>query len=94
MAPHQGLLPDGALTSLSLGRVTLESGAELPEVRVALQSWGTLNASASNAVLVLHALTGDSHVTGPIGPEHPSPGWWDGLVGPGAALDTDKWCVI
>ena len=94
VAPHRGLLPDGALTSLSLGRVALESGAELPEVRVALQSWGTLNASASNAVLVLHALTGDSHVTGPIGPEHPSPGWWDGLVGPGAALDTDKWCVI
>ncbi len=88
------LVPEGTLSSVSLGAITLENGATLPEVTVALQSWGTLNASASNAVLALHALTGDSHVTGPVGPQHPSPGWWNGLVGPGAALDTDNWCVI
>ncbi|WP_127784915.1 homoserine O-acetyltransferase [Rhodococcus sp. X156] len=82
------------MTTVDLGPLTLESGVELAEVTVALQSWGTLNATASNAVLVLHALTGDSHVTGPVSPEHPSPGWWSGLVGPGAALDTDEWCVI
>jgi homoserine O-acetyltransferase len=45
-------------------------------------------------VLVLHALTGDSHVTGPAGPGHPTPGWWEGLVGPGRALDTDRWFVV
>ncbi|WSW79840.1 alpha/beta fold hydrolase [Streptomyces sp. NBC_00996] len=44
--------------------------------------------------LVLHALTGDSHVAGPAGPGHPTPGWWDGLVGPGLALDTDPWFVV
>jgi len=92
--PRAALVPDGTLSSVSLGAITLENGATLPEVTVALQSWGTLNASASNAVLALHALTGDSHVTGPVGPHHPSPGWWNGLVGPGAALDTDNWCVI
>ncbi len=47
-----------------------------------------------NAVLVRHALTGDSHVVGPAGPGHPTPGWWDGLVGPGRALDTDRWFVV
>ena len=50
----------------------------------------TLNAARDNAVLVLHALTGDSHVVGPAGPEQPTPGWWDGLIGPGAPLDTDE----
>jgi homoserine O-acetyltransferase len=45
-------------------------------------------------VLVLHALTGDSHVAGPAGPGHPTAGWWDGLIGPGRALDTDRWFVV
>jgi homoserine O-acetyltransferase len=44
--------------------------------------------------MVLHALTGDSHVTGPAGPDHPTPGWWDGVAGPGAPIDTDRWCAI
>ena len=85
---------DGPVQTVALGPLTLENGAVLADVTVALQSWGALNPNAGNAVLVLHALTGDSHLVGPIGPEHPSPGWWDGLVGPGAALDTDRWCVI
>lgn len=89
-----GLKADGPVQTIALGRLTLENGSVLPDVTVALQSWGTLNSSADNAVLVLHALTGDSHVVGPTGPDHPSPGWWDGLVGPGAALDTDHWCII
>ncbi len=45
-------------------------------------------------MLVLHALTGDSHVTGPAEPGHPTAGWWDALVGPGRALDTDRWFVV
>ncbi|GAA2250976.1 homoserine O-acetyltransferase [Streptomyces amakusaensis] len=45
-------------------------------------------------MLVLHALTGDSHVSGPAQPGHPTPGWWDGLIGPGRALDTDRWFVV
>ncbi|MFE2042880.1 homoserine O-acetyltransferase, partial [Streptomyces sp. NPDC059477] len=57
-------------------------------------TWGTLAPDASNAELVLHALTGDSHVSGPAGPGHPTPGWWQGLVGPGLALDTDRWFVV
>ncbi|MDH6222679.1 homoserine O-acetyltransferase MetX [Streptomyces pseudovenezuelae] len=72
----------------------LEAGGELPGARLAFETWGQLAPDRSNAVLVLHALTGDSHVVGPAGPGHPSPGWWDGLVGPGLALDTDRWFVV
>ncbi|MET7473554.1 homoserine O-acetyltransferase [Streptomyces sp. NPDC005648] len=72
----------------------LETGGELPHVRLAFETWGRLAPDASNAVLVLHALTGDSHVVGPAGPGHPTPGWWDGLVGPGLPLDTDHWFVV
>jgi homoserine O-acetyltransferase len=72
----------------------LEAGGELPGVRIAYETWGTLNADASNAVLVLHALTGDSHVAGPAGDGHPSAGWWEGLVGPGRALDPERWFVV
>ena len=60
--------------------------------RVAYESWGTPrigpDGTVDNAVLVLHALTGDSHVVGPAGPGHPSPGWWGGVVGDGLAVDT------
>ncbi|MET9347529.1 homoserine O-acetyltransferase MetX [Streptomyces termitum] len=76
------------------GPLPLEAGGELPGLRVAFETWGRLAADRSNAVLVLHALTGDSHVAGPAGPGHPTPGWWDGLVGPGRALDTDRWFVV
>ncbi|MFE2264527.1 homoserine O-acetyltransferase MetX [Streptomyces griseosporeus] len=72
----------------------LEAGGELPGVRLAFETWGKLAPDRSNAVLVLHALTGDSHVRGPAGPGHPTPGWWDALVGPGRALDTDRWFVV
>lgn len=74
--------------------LVLEAGGVLPQVELAYETWGELNADASNAVLVLHALTGDSHVAGPADEGHPSPGWWDGLVGPGRALDTDRWFVV
>jgi homoserine O-acetyltransferase/O-succinyltransferase len=72
----------------------LEAGGRLPEVTVAFETWGVLNPSRANGILVLHALTGDSHATGPAGPGHPTPGWWDGLIGPGAAIDTDRYFVV
>lgn len=77
-----------------VGGVDLELGGRLDGVTVAYETWGRLDRQASNAVLVLHALTGDSHVVGPAGPGHPTPGWWDGLIGPGAAIDTRRWFVV
>ena len=79
---------------LDAGDLTVATGSTLPAVRVAYQTWGTLNESRSNAVYVCHALTGDSHVTGAAGPGHLTAGWWDGLVGPGAPVDTDEWFVV
>ncbi|MGW0415108.1 homoserine O-acetyltransferase MetX [Streptomyces collinus] len=72
----------------------LEAGGELPGVRLAFETWGRPAPDRSNAVLVLHALTGDSHAAGETGPGHPTPGWWDGLIGAGRALDTDRWFVV
>jgi len=79
---------------VTIGDLQLESGAALPGVTIAYESWGELNADASNAILVLHALTGDSHVIGPAKPGHPTAGWWSGLVGPGKPLDPADWFVV
>lgn len=92
---HLELPPeDGRLDTLDIGSITLESGTVLPDVTIAVQRWGALSPERDNVILVEHALTGDSHITGPAGPDHPSPGWWNGMVGPGAPIDTDQWCVI
>ena len=72
----------------------LESGQLLEGAKLAFESWGELNKDASNAILVLHALTGDSHTSGDAGAGHPTAGWWNGLIGPGLPLDTDKYFVV
>lgn len=87
-----GFNPD--CRALVLGDVVLETGERLPDVVMTFECWGKLNANASNAVLVEHALTGDSHVVGPAGPGQPTAGWWPGLIGPGAPLDTDEFFVV
>jgi homoserine O-acetyltransferase len=79
---------------VSVGTVQLEGGGSIPGVRVAYETFGRLSPSGDNAVLVLHALTGDSHLTGPAGPGQPTGGWWSGIVGPGLAIDTDHWFVV
>ncbi len=89
--------PVGDRQFADIGALTLESGTTLPDVRLAFETWGTLTTTpegGSNAVLVLHALTGDSHLLGGVGPGHPSPGWWDAVVGPGQAIDTDRFFVV
>jgi homoserine O-acetyltransferase len=72
----------------------LEYGGRLAQVTVAYEQWGTLNEEHSNGILVPHALTMDSHAAGPPGPGHLGSGWWDGLIGPGLALDTDRYFVV
>lgn len=84
--------PAGALNTADVGAYTFETGGHLAEVTIAYETWGTLNEDGSNAVLVAHALTGDSHVAAT--PADPSLGWWEGLLGPGRPIDTQRWFVI
>ncbi len=88
--------PVGRRRFLSLGEraVALDVGVTLRDVTIAYETWGQLNADGSNAVLVCHAWTGDSHVAGAAEDGHPTPGWWEGLVGPGLAIDTNEWFVV
>ncbi|MCQ9384262.1 homoserine O-acetyltransferase MetX [Brevibacterium moorei] len=86
---------------LDLEDVGLDCGAMLPEVRIAYETFGTLNADASNAILIEHALTGDSHVTSGVSDANANenstsfaPGWWEALVGPGRAIDTNRYFVV
>lgn len=73
--------------------LTLESGKKLKPITLAYETYGKLNQQKSNAILVVHALSGDAHVAGfHKGAEHP--GWWDKMVGPKKALDTEKYFVI
>lgn len=75
------------------GPLALDGGQALAPVEIAYETHGTLNADASNAILICHALTMDQHVASP----HPitgKPGWWADMVGPGKPIDTDRFCVI
>ncbi|WP_099020454.1 homoserine O-acetyltransferase MetX [Mycolicibacterium palauense] len=88
------LPPEGEVGVVDIGPLTLENGQVLDDVSIAVQRWGELSPNRDNVVMVLHALTGDSHVVGPAGPGHPTSGWWDGVAGPGAPIDTDRWCAV
>ena len=71
----------------------LDCGIDLSPFQIAYQTYGTLNAARSNAIVVCHALTGDQHVFN----KHPvtgKPGWWETMVGPGRPLDTDQYFII
>lgn len=72
----------------------LKSGKTLSDVSLRYETYGELNKAKTNAILVCHALTGDAHVAGRHNLDEKKPGWWDGLVGPGRALDTDKYFII
>ena len=73
--------------------LALEGGEVLSDVKIAYETYGTLNEDGSNAILVCHALTGDAHAAGWHEGDK-SPGWWDSIIGPEKALDTDRYFVI
>ena len=72
----------------------LDCGRVLKQVNIRYETVGTLTPEADNAVLITHALSGNAHVCGRYTPEDPKPGWWDEMVGPGKAIDTDRYFVI
>ncbi len=81
------------ISSVRFDSFSLESGATLVPVDVAYQTYGVLNDARSNAILILHAFSGDAHAAG-ISQETGKPGWWDNMIGPGKAFDTDVYYVI
>jgi homoserine O-acetyltransferase len=74
--------------------MSLENRQKFGPITLAYETCGKLNADSSNVILVLHALSGDSHVAGYYREDDPKPGWWDIMVGPGKGIDTDKYFVI
>ncbi|MEZ0238798.1 MAG: homoserine O-acetyltransferase [Methylophilaceae bacterium] len=74
--------------------LTLKSGAVLPAYDLVFETYGTLNADKSNAVLICHALSGTHHVAGKYREDDKYPGWWDNMIGPGKPLDTNRFFVI
>ncbi|MGB6283136.1 MAG: alpha/beta fold hydrolase, partial [Xanthobacteraceae bacterium] len=87
-APHSPVVRFGLDKPLRL-----DAGVDLAPFQIAYQTYGTLNAERSNAVLICHALTGDQHAVN----DHPvtgKPGWWETMVGPGKPIDTERYFVI
>ncbi len=74
--------------------LTLQSGQTLPRFDLVYETYGTLNATKSNAVIVCHALSGNHHVAGKYSESDKNAGWWDNLIGPNKPLDTNKFFVI
>jgi len=86
---------DRKFHSLTASRpFVLEGGGVLHDAEVAYETWGELNAAGDNAVLVCHALTGDAHASGGVSAVNPDGGWWDGVIGPGRGIDTNRWFVV
>jgi homoserine O-acetyltransferase len=73
--------------------ISLDCGIALASVQVAYETWGELNASKSNAILILHAFSGDAHAAG-VAADNGRTGWWDNMIGPGKAFDTDRYFVL
>src|SRR5215831_12042503 len=86
--PHSPLTRFGPDVPLKL-----DAGVDLAPFQIAYQTYGTLNAQRTNAVLICHALTGDQHVAN-VHPVTGKPGWWESLVGPGKPIDTGRYFVI
>ena len=79
---------------LVLPSIKLECQEKLEQIKIAYETYGKLNQAKNNAILVCHALTGDSHAAGKYQLTDRKPGWWDSLIGPGKALDTNQYFII
>ncbi len=90
---HPSIAPSPIGTILTINEpLTLDSGETLPLLRVAYETYGTLNSEGTNAILVCHALTGSAHAGDTIAED--GPGWWNGIIGSGKGLDTNRHFVV
>ena len=86
--------PAGDRQFAPLPTLKLGSGRELFNAKLAYETWGTLNETGDNAILITHGVTGDSHAAGAASKQHPTEGWWNGIIGAGLAIDTDRFYVV
>lgn len=84
----------GQLFTYTFDSLPLERGGQLAPVTLAYETWGTLNAEGNNAILITHALTGNSHAHDVQYPDDPKRAWWNPLIGPGRPFDTTRYFVI
>ena len=80
--------------AFTLAHFTTESGASIPDVKVGWESYGKLNADKSNVILITHFFSGTSHAAGKYRESDVLAGYWDAIIGPGKAIDTNKYFVI
>ena len=85
---------DFSFGSTSADALKLDCGKTLAPVNIRYETYGTLNSSKSNAILILHALSGNAHVAGYHSEDDQKPGWWDEMVGPEKPFDTDKYFIV
>ncbi len=83
-----------AQQGFDLGEYRCVCGANLDNVRIGYETYGTLNADGSNAILICHYFSGNARAAGPADDVHELPGWWDKAIGPGKALDTDRYFIV
>jgi len=88
------ITPETQKKTFSFDRLSLQQGGVLGPITLAYETWGTLNATGTNAILITHALTGDAHAHDPARPYDPKAAWWNPLIGPGRPLDTDRYFII
>ena len=97
--PHSSLAPGEVGLVVSRDFVcakpfTFKSGQTLPGFTLRYETYGELNATRDNAILICHALSGDHHCAGVHSAEDRKPGWWNNLIGPGKAVDTKRFFVV
>ncbi len=86
--------PINQVLTYTFDNLSLQSGARLAPVTLAYETWGTLNAEGDNAILITHALTGNSHAHDAQRPDDPKVAWWNPLIGPGRPIDTSRYFVV
>ena len=87
-------LPEVEKRGFSMPRYTTVAGESIPDVRLGYETYGKLNERGDNAVFIAHFYSGNSHAAGKYAPTDPLPGYWDAIIGPGKAIDTDKYFVV
>src|SRR5258706_4090070 len=80
--------------SFIAGNLRLRSGAVLTEITIAYETYGRLAPDGRNAILITHGYTNNQHAAGRYAKSDPQPGWWDGIIGPGKAIDTNRFFVV